>query len=351
MLEVAAVTSGRNLPSSRYRIRQHVGPLLREGVRVRESCPAISKWAPVPGKPAGLSNRAILPVYAVWQALKLATRMPALLGSHARDLTWLNRELLPGYPTLEPLLKVPLVVDVDDAIWLTPPFGARAAQRLAARAEAMIVGNAHLAEWFAQHAGRIHVVPTAVDASAFRPPARAGAPSGPFVVGWMGTRGNLAYLEAIEEGLLPFFRRHAGARLLVVSDGKPRFRHLAPEQVVCRAWSPAIEIPALQRMDVGLMPLRDTPWTRGKCAFKMLQYMAVEVPVVVSPVGMNAEVLALAEVGFAADTLPSWDEALQALLTDRDAARRMGRSGRRVVLAHFDRGPVAHRIAEVFKSL
>jgi glycosyltransferase involved in cell wall biosynthesis len=104
-------------------------------------------------------------------------------------------------------------------------------------------------------------------------------------------------------------------------------------------------------MDVGLMPLPDTDWTRGKCAFKMISYMAVGLPVVVSPVGVNSEILRLGQVGLAAATSDEWYDALSALFADRSLAHAMGAEGRRVVSEHYSVTRNVSRLAEIFREV
>src|SRR3989442_11978961 len=118
MIEVAAVTSGRWVPSARFRVRQHVEPLRSLGVDVHEYAPAIDKYARLPGWPSGVSQVAVWPLYPLWQAVKVSSRLPAVLPGPPHHFTWLGRGLLPGYPTLEPAPKRPLLLGVYHA---TPP--------------------------------------------------------------------------------------------------------------------------------------------------------------------------------------------------------------------------------------
>lgn len=350
MIDIAAITSGKRLPSTQYRIRQYV-PLLRDAdIHVREYCPAVDKWAPVPGKPSRMTNRQILPFYALWQGLKLVTRVPGVIGSYRHDMTWLNKELLPGYSTLEGLLGRPLLSDIDDAIWLTPPFGEKVARRICRRSDVMVVGNDYLANWFDNCASQIRIVPTAVDTSLFRPGMQKEKDD-LFVVGWIGSQGNLPYLSGIEGALKVFLSSRKDARLLVVSDAKPEFGELPASQVDYQPWARETEVASIQQMDIGLMPLADSDWARGKCAFKMLQYMAVGLPVIVSPVGMNAQVLEMGELGIGAASTNDWVDALEYLYASREHGRRMGVIGRQVVKAHFDLPVVGGKLAAIFKSL
>jgi glycosyltransferase involved in cell wall biosynthesis len=348
MIRVAALTSGRTVPSSRFRVRQHVEPLRDHGVEVEEFVPRIEKYAPVPGRqrlPLRLS-----PSFYGWQGLKMGTRVPGLLASWRSQVTWLERELLPGRRTLEPWLGEPLVFDVDDAIWLASPRAADATARIAREAAMVVAGNRYLADWLSRWSPSVTVIPTAIDIERFHP---RDSPRDPrdLVIGWTGSAATLPYLEALEDPLRRLMRDSPAARLVVVADRPPALRTLPAERVRFIPWSPAVEASAVRQFDVGIMPLPDSEWSRGKCSFKMLQYMACGIPVVVSPVGMNAEVLRLGEVGVGVEDGASWDGALAALAADPVAARRMGEGGRRVVEQHFSRAVVAQRLAGVFSTV
>jgi glycosyltransferase involved in cell wall biosynthesis len=349
-VRVAALTSGENVPSSRFRVRQHIEPLAAHGVHVREYIPAIDKYAP-PATWARRLGRGGTPPLHLWESLKLATRAPGLVGSWRGQITWLERELFPGRLTLEPLLKRPLVLDVDDAIWLASPRAEAATIRLARLATVVAAGNRYLADWFSRYAAEVRIIPTAVDTTRFAPAAEPPAPRDRFVIGWTGSRATLPYLEAIEQPLAHFLGAHPDAELLVVADHAPHFRDIDPTRIRFVPWSPDTEASTLREMDVGVMPLPDDEWTRGKCSFKMLQYMACALPVVVSPVGLNQEILATAEVGLGARTDREWNAALAALYADRSAGRALGERGRQTVLQRFSRAVVASFLAEIFHSV
>ena len=320
------------------------------GVRVNEYAPIIEKWAPVPGKPESISNRAVLPLYVGWQALKVVTRIPSIVSSYRYDATWINKELIAGYPTLEGFIGKPLVSDVDDAIWLTPPFGRKAAKKLARHSTVVVAGNSFLAEWFDNYTERVEVIPTAIDASVYCPHPQ-GMVDRIFTIGWIGSQGNLPYLLGIEDALAKFLKEHPASRLLVVSDKEPSFTKLPNDRIEFIYWTAEQEVNLLRKMDVGLMPLEDSEWARGKCSFKMLQYMSVGVPVVVSPVGMNQEVLKMGNVGFSAMETNEWIEALSWIYDHKEEAFAMGSNGREVVLSAFDAPLIANKLADVFKSL
>ena len=347
--KVTALVSGRNTPSTRFRVLQHVDRLRDLGVAVNAQVPLINKYQNVPLLPA-TTPKWVRKVFAVpWTAAKLATRLPGILNSRSGDVTWLEREILPGYFTLEPLLKTPLVFDVDDAIWLAAPFGRAATRKIAERADQLIVGNPYLADWFHQYNRDLVIVPTAVDVDIYKAAYRDDN-DGYFNVGWIGTSSNNHHLLALEPILRRFFDEHSKTRLLVVSDRAPKFKQLPPEQTRFVAWNPQIELASIQDMQVGMMPLADNEWTRGKCSFKMLQYMACEIPVIVSPVGMNAEVLTMGDVGFAAKSDDDWYAALEHLYRDVDERKRMGDNGRQVIVENFSAKRIASQLADIFQQ-
>ena len=117
-----------------------------------------------------------------------------------------------------------------------------------------------------------------------------------------------------------------------------------------RPWTEEGEIAAIQEMDVGIMPLEDSPWTRGKCSFKMLQYMSCGLPSVVSPVGANAEILRMGELAIGADTEKKWTDSIVDLLDSPSVRERMGRAARAFAEAHFSVRVVAPRLVECLRK-
>lgn len=280
--------------------------------------------------------------------VKVTSRAPDIRRARKADLTWIQRELVPGVPSWEPWAGRPSVLDVDDAIWLSPPAGRWMARTVGRAVDVVVAGNRYLAEHF-DFAPRVEVVPTAVDTEIYRPatPVRSGPE---LTIGWIGTASNLPYLQRWEAALAEVLSRYSEVGLTVVSSAPPRFERVPPDRVRFVPWSPQVEVPSLQSFDIGLMPLADDEWTRGKCSFKMLQYMACGVAVVASPVGMNAEVLAQGSVGYGVQD-EEVAEALISLIQDPDERLRCGQSGRAVVEEGYSSARVAARLAQIFRDL
>jgi glycosyltransferase involved in cell wall biosynthesis len=336
-IRVTALTAGRHDPSRRFRVRQFVAPLARRGIEVAEYHPPFSKYTAAPVSQLGF----------LWTAGKMLARVPGVAAAHFGDITWLQRELIPGRLTLENLAGRKFLFDVDDAVWM----GQRghAIERIVARCRGVVAGNEFLADYFRRRGARVWVVPTSIDTEVWQPaPKRERAE---WIVGWSGTASNLKYLYAIEEPLADFLNRNAEARLLVVSDGEPRFAKIPRRSWQFERWSPANEVRQAQRMDAGLMPLAATDWERGKCGCKMLTYMAVATPAVASPVGTSAEIMRAGEVGLAATTGSDWYNALCRLFDDRALAARLGARGRQLVEARYSVARHTATLADIFRQV
>ena len=208
----------------------------------------------------------------------------------------------------------------------------------------MVVGNDWLAEAWRRWNGEVAVLPTAVDTAAYRVEELPERP----VIGWIGSAGNLRYLEAIAPALGQVVRRFPGVSIAVCCEEPPDLPGLPIRYV---PWSPAAEADFLASITLGVMPLDDGPWERGKCSFKMLQYLAAGRPCVVSPVGMNREVLAQAEVGLAATSSGEWVAALSAILADRAGAQQFGIAGRALVERRYSLEALTPRMAGLIRRL
>lgn len=338
-LRVSAFTAGAQVPSTRIRVRQYRDALAARGVTVTEHPAVPNKFS---GEPFAVPR-------AAWEALQLASRAPGLVAARGADLVWLEREFVWRRRTLERFAgrKEQRVLDVDDAIWLDGD--GRFSEAIAGECAGVIAGNAHIAEHYARHTAKTWVVPTSVDMNRWR---RARRPRrDKWVVGWSGTSGNFRYLMEIEAPLAQLLSEIPEMELSIVADRPPPWKALPRGRHRYTRWSEAGEVALVHEMDVGLMPLAMEPWALGKCAAKMLISMAASQPVVVTPVGVNDEILQMADVGFGARTPDEWYRHLRWLYDHRDEAEAMGARGAALVEERFSLEVCASRLAEIFHEV
>jgi glycosyltransferase involved in cell wall biosynthesis len=329
MIKVTALTSGKNNPSSRFRVRQFIAPLNRFGIDVTEHYPLLNKY----------HTKRVLP-------LGLLGRLPGILAARSSEVTWLERELVPGKRTLERLAGSRRLLDVDDAIWLNSSDGS---EKLAELCDGVIAGNEFIAEHYRKYSARVWTIPTSLDTTQWRP--RSVAPKDRWTIGWTGTSSNLKYIYPIEEALADFLNENPQAELLIVCNRRPVLKKLPTKSWRFVRWSAEREIRVVQEMDVGLMPLPDTEWTRGKCALKMIMYLAVGIPALVSPVGVGGELLDKWNVGLAARNANDWFTALRHLFDDRELSERLGAEGRKLVQEQFSVAANVPRLAAVIHEI
>ena len=330
MIKVTALTAFRDDPCSRFRFRQFIGPLAEHDIEVREHYLPLQRYRRQP-----------------LATLGMLLRVPGVIASRGSDITWFRRELIPERVTLEGFLGGKRLFDVDDAIWLNSPTNF--SERIVEMCDGVIAGNSFLAEHYRPLGKPVWIVPTVPDTDLWRPAPRAE--DGKFIVGWLGTKYNLRYLYALEEPLADFFNEHADARFRIISDREPEFRRIPKKSVEYVKWSATGEVAATQSLDVGLMPLDDTDWSRGKCAAKMLCYLSVGVPAIVTPVGVNNDILDLGEVGLGATDANDWFNALNQLYENRELAVVMGKHGRKLVEENYSVAENVKKLAEIFHSV
>jgi glycosyltransferase involved in cell wall biosynthesis len=331
MLRVAAITGGQNVPSARFRVRQYIHVLRALDVHLEDLHSSTSAYPPA--KPWQRP---------IWAALRLAEMSKATLQSRHYDVTLLQREMISTLATLERWTGRPRVLDVDDAIHLFRD--GTTAKTIATHCDRIICGNSHLAEIYRQWNSDVVVLPTPVDTERYHPnPYDLNRDT--LVIGWIGTSANLHYLQNIEPALAAVLQAYPHVTLHIVCDKLPKLPTIAINRVKYSPWSTATEVADIQSFSIGLMPLEDSPWARGKCSFKMLQYMACGLPVVVSPVGMNAEVLKLGDIGIGAGAFDEWVEALSTLIENTTVRIRKGGNGREIALRDFSLTSLAPRFA------
>lgn len=266
-------------------------------------------------------------------AARFLSRLKNLLLGRSYDLAWIEGELFPFVPGflerfLHPLLPARRVYEFDDANWLRytgKPLLENKMLAILKSAAGVVVGNDYLEAYVRQVNANTLVIPTVVDWEKYRDasPAHRGQ-----VIGWVGSNSTRFFLEALAPVLqtladeIPFTLEVVGAEVAI--EGV---------EVRLVPWSEDDEVARIQGFDVGIMPLSDTPWSRGKCGLKMVQYLAAGVPAVVSPVGVNTTYITASRGGYLAEDSDAWVAALRKLLENRMLREEMGRNGREWVRA------------------
>ena len=251
---------------------------------------------------------------------------------------------------------VPMLVDYDDAIWikdvspgnrllsaLKDPGKLARVLPLCAGATA---GNAYLANFAKKYTPQVHVIPSTVDCSLIFPRPKPTDTTRPLVIGWSGSPTTLPHVEA----LYPVFetlRSQHGERIAFHVVGASEKRP-APNGVCFFPWKAEQENDRLNAFDIGIMPLPDTAWTRGKCGMKLLLYLAAGLPVVASPVGVNAEMTV--GHGQTASSESEWVAALNTLLASADKRNALGKAGHDYVVANYSRQAWAKRYVDIYRG-
>ena len=301
-------------PSFRHRMRSLVAPLEAAGWQVRLERFPSGRYA-----------------WRTWE------RRGLLRWAHVAVLHQIKLSALEA--RLFVVLTKRCIFDVDDAIYvrkprrLGEPVGDSQWRRRKFAATCRFVdvvaaGNEVLAGIARPAARAIEILPTSIDVSCYRP-AAPGDEGTPTIV-WIGSPENLIYLEMVRPALARLTARHPALKVRVICSRFPTWPGINIEGIL---WSEATEADALAAAHIGIMPLTDDEWSRGKCAFKLLQYMAASLPCVASPIGANAEAVIDGVNGFHAATLEDWESRLEMLIVSPALRARFGAAG----LAHVER--------------
>ena len=311
-------------PAARFRIWQFVEPLRDMGheVEVRVIRPD-RQWGAAQAR--GLLRA---PFMRMGSVLRVASVIWIARHAGRFDVVVMNRDLIPEVriSVLEPLLarmNPRLVFDLDDAIYLGKRD--RKLRRILPHFSAVVAGNAELAGYLRQHNSNVHVIPTVADGGRYKP--ASCRPPGPLRIGWSGSAGPLrAHLPLVREAIEDLARDHE-FEFVAISNERPRSDwHGVRTRFI--EWRAENEVEDLQRLDIGLMPLTDGRFERGKCAAKAILYMAIGIPALVSAVGINTEVVQHGRTGFHCSDSAQWRDRLKSLLASSEMRRRMGLAGR-----------------------
>lgn len=333
ILFMVAHRLGRS-PSQRFRFEQYLDVLKENGFKYEISHLIDAEDDSYFYEPGHYWQKFKILVKSFVRRLKDVRRMKQF------DLVFVQREaFMTGTAIFEKLAarNSKLIFDFDDAIWLNDTsFGNQnlswlkrpgKTAEIISVSSLVLAGNEYLANFARKFSNNVEVIPTTIDMEYHVGIERKLATRSPITIGWTGTSTTLPHFLTI----LPVLRRLKTAygnevafKIIVNED-----RYFPEISTHTTAWSKESEIEDLNEIDIGLMPLKNTEWQQGKCGFKALQFMALGLPIVLSPVGVNSEIAQHEVTGYLVNDEQEWFDAISQLIDDKDLRERMGVAGKR----------------------
>lgn len=337
----------KQAPSQRFRFEQYLKKMEQSGALIKiESFLLSQNWlvffdvGNFPGKLAALFHG-------------FFRRALTLLTATKYDFVFIHREAAPiGPPIIEwilaRILKKKIIYDFDDAIWMTDKKNEnwleekiRWRKKIASICRwsyKVSCGNEYLCAYARQFNDRVILNPTTIDTAAvhnrqlYPGVLNKKESQSEIIIGWTGSHSTLKYLDDLTAVLRQMETQHENTSLLVIANRQPEF---LIERVIFKPWSVGTEIIDLLEVDIGIMPLPDDVWARGKCGFKALQYMALGIPTLASPVGVNSTIIQHGVNGFLCSTASEWVESLNLLIGDPALQKKIGEAGRQTVEKYY----------------
>lgn len=276
------------------------------------------------------------------------------------DFIFIHREAAPiGFPIIEwiivKIFQKKVIYDFDDSIWLADSNKESAIKSffkyrskvglICSWSYKISCGNHYLTQYASRFNQKSFFNPTTIDViNTHNPNIFIKERTDKITLGWTGSHSTNQYLEVIEPVLIDLIK--GNVNLLLISD-KP-LGHRIPSSMFI-PWNASTEINDLQKFDVGLMPLPDDEWVKGKCGLKALQYMAMEIPVVLSPFGANVDIVEHGVEGFFANDLSEWKHYISKLIQDQELREKMGKAGRKKVINNYSLESNARNFLALFE--
>lgn len=329
MIKLFILLTKRQPPSSRLRFLACSDEFLKHGIE--------PTFTPIPSDPIG--------------------RLKLFLKMRQHDAVIIQKKTsFKGFElALMKLLNPNIVFDYDDAVMfhelehVKPLTGKNVLKflRTIKYCKAVVAGNNFLAGFARPNCSSVYILPTPIDTDRYIMKDYS-VKKDKVIIGWIGVSGNLKYLKRLESALKNISKRHPYSVLKIISNDSITLGGL---KVEFKKWRLEEEIEDLRSLDIGIMPLDDSLWARGKCGYKILQYMGVGVPVVASPVGINAEFIKHGENGFLASNDAEWTEFLDRLIKSPDMRVEIGQSGYETVKEKYSINKYIKSYSEIIRTL
>jgi glycosyltransferase involved in cell wall biosynthesis len=295
-------------------------------------------------------------------ASRTLDRIAAVRSSGSFDAVLIYREAYPiGPPLIERSLArrgLPIVYDFDDAVFLPNTSEANQAigslknpgkvAEILKLSTHVIAGNSYLADFAQKYARDVSIVPTCVDTTVWRPRPTPRPNGAPLVIGWIGTPTTTPYLLGLKDVFVDVAKSREFVLRVSGSMGPVDIPGVRVENV---PWTLSGEVDLFNTCDIGVYPLPDDKWTRGKCGFKAIQFMSCGVPVIASPVGVNREIVTHGVDGLCAATPDEWTAGLRELLDNAGTRESLGAAGRRTIERAYSLAANAPRLVSVFERV
>lgn len=352
---------GLREPSARFRVKQYIPYLQNAGWRCtvwHTSLSYSSRLYAANFRGGRYLNARLVDLLAMFVTL------PRILAARNFDLVFLQRRLpnLRSSPWLERILRRSsrsLVFDFDDAIYLNwssakgfhrDPRTQRSFHEIVKFSDRIIAGNTYLAS-MANSPFKTTVIPTPIDTDLFQPfPKQTSSTQSSLTIGWTGTAANYCFLYPLVPTLRKITKRFPHITLKIICNKPPDMRLFSGLQVQFVHWEAKNEVDQLQDIDIGIMYLTDNLWARGKCGFKLIQYMSLAKPVVASPFGNNPDIVKHGVNGYLALTMDDWYEYMSRLLEDSRLRAKLGYEARRTIKADFSVSVCFPKLLSVFQQ-
>lgn len=345
-MKVLGLISSAEDAASRIRIVQYTAPLALNNIKLsthffnplKETNPP--NWAVTLKKITGISE------WRSFDLIKSGGRLPVILKQYGYDIIWQNRLLHLYHSFWENKIKKPVVFDFDDAIWINE--GKRQVNKKLLIADMIFAGNEYLADYASAFNSNIQIVPSTIN---IKKTFSLNKNNQDFIIGWIGSPSNFQYLELIKPAILEFILKHDDAKFMIISSEPPELFKFDGQKIFFNKWTLENENNLINNLSIGIMPLTDTDWTRGKCSYKLLQYLACGKPAVFSPVGMNNKINAEATIGLTANNSTEWLNAFIKLKEDRSFYNTCSANGVQLINEKYSTEVWSNKIANLFRQI
>ena len=355
MGRIASLTDFSFTPSSRLRVRQYASILSKSNLILHDFPRKYS--SEIVG--IELNNRRIrespyhIAESVLYEILNVVNTFVRVQKSNKFDLVWLSRQLVIGSPTFEKNIFKPLIYDIDDAVFLNSSLSRRQVKISAKKAEIVFAGNDYLADIMSNYNNNIKVIPTPIDTIKYAPIGNHAYDNktGIFTIGWSGTSSSYKYFVKIELVLVNLIKKYKHVRIVFISDKFPyELVRLAP-YITFIKWTENKEARLINKFNVGIMPIDNDDYAKGKCAYKMLLYASCGIPVVVSLVGENKTILRESEIGYGVLTESDWYSSLESLINSENLSKKLGINGRKYIEKKKSLVLWGGRVARIFNDI